>query len=105
MKKYETDTSEEYEDFVGYVSEDNLSKSSLGEFFGDEQEEYKPSVKPKGIDPDYPEDWQKLLISFETEDDIKEFTRKSGVVIGPKTTSAIYETDTGSVGLFNFLED
>jgi len=47
MKNYEIDTSEEYEDFVGYVSADNLSKNSLGDFLGDVPEEYKPSVKPK----------------------------------------------------------
>jgi hypothetical protein len=105
MKNYEIDTSEEYEDFVGYVSEDNISKQSLSEFFGEEQEEYRPSVKPKTVDPEFPEDWQKLFIAFESDADIREFTRRTGIIITPKTTSTIYETKTETVGLLNFFGD
>jgi|AntAceMinimDraft_13_1070369.scaffolds.fasta_scaffold12685_2 hypothetical protein len=107
MKNYEIDTSEEYEDFVGYVSADNLSKNSLGDFLGDVPEEYKPSVKPKNVDPEFPEEWQSLFMSFDTEEDVKEFVKQSGIVVSPKTKTIIYETenDNSNSGIFNFMGD
>jgi Zn/Cd-binding protein ZinT len=105
MKNYEIDTSEEYEDYVGYVSDENVSKNSLSDFLGEERGEYKPHIKEKAVDPDFPEDWQKLFIAFETEADMVEFMAKTGIVITPKMTSTIYETKVDGVGLFNFFGD
>lgn len=64
-------TAETYDDLVGFVNEQNL-KSDLSEFL-DEEYEYKPSIKPKKFDPEYPEQWQTLLINFSTLDDYRTF--------------------------------
>jgi len=46
-------------------------------------------------------------MSFDTEEDVKEFVKQSGIVVSPKTKTIIYETenDNSNSGIFNFMGD
>lgn len=107
MKDYNVDTSSDYEDLVDFISDINKQKvsSGLGDFIDAEMEDYKPSVKPKYVDPEFPESWQTLIVNIEHESDFAEFTRLSGIVITPRINETIYETDVNSVGILDFFGD
>ena len=72
LKEYTKDTAAEYDDLVGYVSDENIT-DTLGGFLGEEAEEYKPQVNRKKVDAEFPEDWQTLFVNFETEQDYINF--------------------------------
>jgi hypothetical protein len=108
MKDYDIDTSQDYEDLVSFMSDKNMTKIStgLGEFIDEDISDYKPSVvNNKQVDPDFPEDWQTLIVSFETKEDIPLFTKLSGIIISPKKSDIVYECDGDSVGILDFLGD
>lgn len=102
MKEYTTDTSAEYEDLVGYVSEENMPNNNLAELL-DMQEEYKPKVKPKSVDPEFPEQWQDLYVNFNCLEDYAKFMKEIGEVAHPKLKEFVYNPNGEETSLFNFL--
>ena len=100
MKEYTKDTSQEYDDLVGFVSEYNLPKD-LGEFLGDKSE-YKPTVKPKPTDPEFSEPWQTMYINFRCLEDYQEFMETLGEKPVPKLKEFVYESERDE-GLLKFL--
>lgn len=100
MKEYAKDTSQDYEDLVGFVSEYNLPKD-LGEFFGDKTE-YRPEVKPKSVDPEFSQPWQSLYVNFRCIEDYIEFMEAIGEKPVPKLKELVYnkEQDEGLLKFF-----
>lgn len=101
------DTSKDYETMIGYVAEENLNKSSLEHFLGieDTNKEYKPEVRKKEPDADFPEDWQHLYVNFRSMEDYTAFMNKIGSKPVPKLKQFIYENPEGqNSGIFGFME-
>lgn len=99
------DTSKDYDAMVGYIAEENLNKSSLDTFFGiEEEKEYRPEVKKKEQDNEFPEDWQKLWVNFNSMEDYTEFMNKIGSKPVPKLKHLIYEQPGTNTGIFGFME-
>lgn len=102
MTEYNKDTSSEYDDMVGYISEDNLPKN-LGRFFGDE-DDYKPTVRPKGVDPEFSEQWQDIYINFTCFEDYKAFMNKIGEKPVPKLKDMVFTLDKeNETNILNFM--
>ena len=101
VKEYTKDTSADYDHMIGYVSEENSNKGSLAEFLG-ETREYKPDIKPKEKDAEFPEDWQKLILNFRCAEDYEKLMILIGNAPSPKLKQLIYEADgsNDSGGLF-----
>lgn len=100
MKEYTKDTSADYDDLVGYVSEHNLPKD-LGEFIGDKSE-YRPEVKSKNVDPEFSEPWQTMYVNFRSLEDYTEFMETIGQKPVPKLKELIYESKQDE-GLLKFF--
>jgi hypothetical protein len=96
-------TAEDYEDLVGYVSEDNL-ESTLAEFIG-ETYEYKPSVKLKEVDPLFPEEWQVLYVNFPELENYKDFMKLLGEVPTMKLKEYLYRKVKKNEDLSQFFGD
>lgn len=101
MKEYNNDTSAEYDDMVGYVSEENLP-SNLGDFLGI-KDNNPPKVKPKPRDSEFPEDWQKITVNFRTHQDYVDFMFAINEKPMPKLKNLVYEADRDDVGLMGFF--
>lgn len=102
MKQYTRDTSEDYDDLVGFVAEDNLPVD-LGEFIGDTSE-YKPKVQPRKVNPEFPEDWQSIYVNFKSFEEYADFMAKIGYAPLPKLKEMVYTADE-KIGLDNFFGD
>lgn len=102
MKQYTRDTSEDYDDLVGFVAEDNLPVD-LGEFI-DDTSEYKPKVQPRKVNPEFPEDWQSIYVNFHSFEQYADFMSIIGHVPLPKMKEMVFTTEEKS-GLENFFED
>lgn len=102
MKEYTVNTADEYEDLVGYISEDNLPNNSLADML-DIAEEYKPKVKPKTVDPEFPEQWQDIYINFNSLDEYAKFMTLIGEVAHPKLKEFVYNPRGNETSIFNFL--
>ena len=100
MKEYVRDTSEDYDDLVGFVAEDNLPVD-LGEFI-DDTSEYKPKVQPKKVNPEFPEEWQSLYVNFSSFDEYADFMNKIGHVPLPKLKQLVFSS-AEKTGLENFF--
>lgn len=98
------DTSKDYDHMIGYVSEENLNTGSISEFLGEEEKEYKPQVKKKEVDPEFPEDWQKLYVNFTSLEQYYEFMHEIGEKPVPKLLHVIYKQTQDNVGILGFLE-
>ena len=96
------DTSKNYDDMVGFKSEENLP-TDLSIFIGDE-EENKPQIKPKPMDSDYPEQWQSLFVNVNSKEDYIKFMNLIGEIQGPKTKKIIFKKEKDN-GLLNFFGD
>ena len=92
------DTSVDYEDLVGYKAKETIP-TDLASFLG-EQAEHKPYIKPKPVDPEFPEEWQNLYVNFTSEGEFLEFMKAIGQPIGPKTSVLVFskERDDGILG-------
>jgi hypothetical protein len=97
------DTSSDYEHMLGYISEENINKGSLSDFLELEIEEYRPEVKTKKKDPEFPEEWQSLLVSFRNEKDYARFMQMIDHTPSPKLQSLIYERPGNQNNIFNFI--
>lgn len=72
MNKNEvSDTSKTYDDLVGFKAKENI-KIDLSTFL-DQEMDNNPEIKPKKVDPDYPEDWQNLIVNFSSEKHYQKF--------------------------------
>jgi hypothetical protein len=99
------DTSKDYDSMIGYIAEENLNKGSLEEFIGETPKEYRPEVRMKEKDVEFPEDWQKLWVNFNTMEEYTEFMNKIGSKPVPKLKHVIYEKPgSNPAGIFGFLE-
>lgn len=102
MKEYNVNTAEQYDDLVGYVSEDNLPNNNLAELL-DMEEEYKPKVKPKSVDPEFPEQWQNLYISFRCFEDYAKFMKELELAPSPKLRDFVYDPHDNEQNLSKFF--
>lgn len=105
MKEHVRDTSKDYDHMIGYVAEENINKGSLTEFLGEKPKEYKPEVKKKERDNEFPEDWQRLLVNFHKEKDYIEFMNKIGSKPVPKLKGLIYEKPGDKSAFSDFFGD
>lgn len=94
------DTSVDYEDLVGYKAKETIP-TDLSLFLG-EQAEHKPHIKPKPVDPDFPEEWQNLYVNFRSEKDYIEFMKLIDEVPGPKTNTVVFSKEKDD-GILNFF--
>ena len=94
------DTSQDYDDLVGYTAEENLPKT-LSNFL-DEEQEYQPEVKPKKVDPEFPEEWQTVIVNFKTNQDYVDFMSLIDEFPGPKTKKVVFKKDKDD-GLMEFF--
>ena len=104
MKEYTTDTSQVYEHLIGFVAEENLP-STLGEFMGEEEEEYHPKIEPKPRRPDFPEDWQMLYVNVNSLEEYAAFMKLIGQVPLSKLNEFIYVPPGEAQGLDVFFGD
>jgi hypothetical protein len=98
------DTSKKYDAMIDYVAEENINKGSLDEFLGEVPKEYKPEVKKKELDLEFPEDWQKLWVNFNNMEEYTEFMNRLDSAPVPKLKHLIYEQPGVNSGIFGFLE-
>lgn len=94
------DTAVDYEDLVGYKAKEAIP-TDLSLFLG-EHSEPKHHIKPKPVDPDFPEEWQNLFVNFRSERDYIEFMRLIGETPGPKTNIVVFNRNQDN-GLLNFF--
>lgn len=97
------DTSQDYEHLIDYVSEENLNKSSLDKFL-DIETEYKPEVKAKKVDPEFPEEWQTLYVNLWTFEDYVKFMNVIDSKPVPKLSKLVYECPENRTSILDFLE-
>lgn len=102
LKDYTKDTAAEYEDLVGYVSQDNIT-DTLDTFLGEEKQEYKPTVNRKQADPEFPEPWQTLYVNFETEQDYINFMLAIDEKPMPKLKDVVYKAGRQENGILDLL--
>ena len=98
VKEYKKDTSSDYDDMTGYVADENIEGSLKGVL--GETDEYKPEVKPKSENPNYPEKWQSLYVNFKCEEDYIKFMIKMGAPAGPKLKSYVFTEEKTGLDLF-----
>lgn len=98
------DTSKDYDHMIDYVAEQHINDGSLVEFLGEDKKEYKPEVKKKDLDPEFPESWQRLYVNFKTMEDYYDFMNKIDEKPMPKLKYVIYKSSQDDVGIFEFLE-
>lgn len=97
-------TAETYDHMMDFVSEENINKGSLNEFL-DIKTEYKPEVKQREKDPEFPEQWQHLFVSFRCLEDYSEFMNLLGGKPSPKIKEFIYERPGTKKDIFSFIGD
>lgn len=102
MKEYTINTAEDYDDLVGYISEDNLPNNNLAELL-DIAEDYKITVKPKTVDKEFPEQWQDLYVNFNTIGEFAKFMTIVGEAAHPKLKEFIYSSDGSETNILNFM--
>lgn len=101
MKEYTKDTSQEYEDLVGYVASDNLPVD-LGEFI-DDATEYKPKVEAKKVNPDFPEPWQSIYVNFNSLEEYADFMKLIGFAPAPKLKELVYTSSSDTYDITSFF--
>lgn len=98
------DTSLNYEHLIDYVADENLNKSSLDSFFDADEKEYRPEVRKRDVNPEFPEEWQTLQINIITFEDYVDFMEKLGLKATPKLKKIVYENPENAVSIFDFVE-
>jgi len=96
------DTSKDYDDLVGYRAKE-LIPIDLSNFIDEPSPEYKPVIKSKPIDPDFPEEWQNLFVNFNNEQDYIKFMQLIDEAPNPKTSTVIY-SKVKNKGILDFME-
>lgn len=94
------DTSVDYDDLVGYKAKEAIP-TDLSPLLGG-QSEYKHHIKPKPVDPEFPEEWQNLFVNFRTQRDLNEFMKLTGIIVGPTSSSMVFNKDQDD-GILNFF--
>jgi hypothetical protein len=103
MKEYKKDTAAEYEDLVGYIAQENLPNNHLSMLLG-MQEDYKPKVKPKSVNTEFPEKWQNMYLNFRNQKDYIDFMNKIGYTPTPRLKEFIYNPNNNEQNILDFLE-
>ena len=102
------DTSKDYDAMIDYVSESNLATVDLSDFMDTEAEEkaeYKPEVRAKTKDPNFPEPWQKMYVNFSSFENYAEFMNKIDSKPAPKLSELVYERpDVRDLGVLSFID-
>lgn len=101
MKEYTKDTSQEYDDLVGYIASDNLPVD-LGGLI-DDTTEYKPKVEAKKVNPEFPEDWQSIYVNFNCLEEYAEFMKLIGFTPSPKLKELVYTNSSSTYDLSAFF--
>lgn len=101
MKEYKKDTAKEYDDLVGFVAEENI-ENTLADFLGETQE-YKPQVKPKPVNSDFPEEWQRLIVNFDSLENYNKFMNTIGYIADLKVKTLVFEKNQ-TTNILDFLE-
>jgi len=102
MNSKVADTSKDYDDMVGYKAEENLP-TDLSSFLGEDSNQ-DPQIRPKPVDPEFPEPWQSIFVNFHSKDDYIKFMHLLGEVSGPTTNQLTFQTETAT-GILDFLND
>lgn len=97
-----SDTSKTYDSLLDLKT--YVNPGSLTSFIDEsEPDEIRPSIKPKPVDKDFPEQWQNLYVNFNNEKDFLVFMTKIGITPGPKTSVYVFNK-TKDDGLLSFME-
>ena len=96
------DTSECYDDMVGYVAPENVT-TSVTHLLGVEENQYNSTYATKDIDPNFPEPWQTCLVSFDSKEDYMEFMNILNRKPYPIKKQMIFESEE-SVGILSFMD-
>lgn len=96
------DTSKDYDDLVGYKAEENQA-TDLSDFL-DIESDNKPKIRPKPVDPEFPEEWQDLYVNFLCQEDYINFMKLIGEIPGPKIKTVVFQKEKDD-GLLAFFED
>jgi len=102
MNSKVADTSKDYDDMVGYKAEENLP-TDLSSFLGEDSNQ-DPQIRPKPVDPEFPEPWQSIFVNFRSKDDYIKFMHLLGEVPGPKTKKLTFQTEKDN-GILDFFND
>jgi hypothetical protein len=106
MTEFVKDTSKDYDHMIGYVAEENLNRATLDVFLGEtEKKDYKPEVKRREKDPEFPEDWQHLYVNFDSFENYATFMNELGTKPVPKLKEYIFEPPDQKSGLSQFFGD
>lgn len=106
MSKLEVkDTSQDYDHLIDYVAQEHLQSVTLDNFLSDEEREYRPEVRGKAVNPEFPEDWQTLMVNIWTFEDYVEFMEKIDSKPIPKLSRIVYESPENKRSIFDFLEN
>jgi len=102
MKEYNVNTADQYDDLVGYVSDDNIPNNSLASLL-DMEQDTKLSVKPKTVDSEFPESWQNLYLNFRCFDDYVKFMKELELAPSPKLREFIYDPNNNENSVLRFF--
>ena len=100
-EKYEIDTAEEYDTLVGYTAADERAHGFAEAL--ELEEETGPKVRPKSVDPEFPEQWQDLYINFTSLDEYAQFMLSIGLSPNPKLKEFVYDPHTNEVSILDFF--
>lgn len=101
MKEYKIDTSADYDDLVGYISEENLP-SNLTPHIGIE-ETYTYNIKGKATNSEFPEQWQSLIVTFDNLEDYAKFMIELNVSPSVKIKELVYNPEDKETSILNFF--
>lgn len=102
MKEYKIDTSADYDDFVGYISQENLPNNNLASLL-DMEETYKHNIKSKATNSEFPEQWQTLIVTFDNIEDYAKFMIELNVSPSTKIKELIYNPEDKETSILNFF--
>ena len=95
MKKLKKDTSVDYEHMEDYVNSAPYLPATLGDFIEELEEptqDISSIVKKPEKNPEFPEDWQTLSVTFSTEEAYFKFFEKLGSKPPPRPPATmVYE--------------
>ena len=102
-KEFFKDTAADYETMLDYSADENVF-ANLDEFIGEESDKTL-KVAPRKVNPEFPENWQTITMSFPTEEDYIEFMLKADEKPMPRLNKFTYKAGRTDTGLLGFLED
>jgi len=98
------DTSQDYDDLVGYKAKENETVD-LSTFLDEEEPQETRKAPTKKIDPEYPEEWQTLYVNFKGESDYFKFMTLIGMQPRPNKSETIVYKKNADIGILGFFGD